>query len=202
MIRYLWKKLKIITTGITIRIAPAATTPQLTKTLCPIILAKPIGTVRSLGLWTNVIAKRSSFQEIMKANAAVPASPGAASGRTILTRTDNWEHPSIRAASSSAFGTLSKKPLRNHVQKGIVRNVYVKTRQNGVFKMCNAFQVRKSGKSKATNEKNCVIIRAPRNSDFPLNSNREHAYPASVEMDIVINVAKHATIRLLSIKRG
>ena len=56
----------------------------------------------------KISAKKNSSQAFSSVKIAVAVSPGAASGKD--TRTNDWKRlaPSIRAASSSSIGTLSK----------------------------------------------------------------------------------------------
>ena len=56
----------------------------------------------------NVCARMNSFHAVMNENSAVTAMPGRASGSTTRKKTPQDEAPSMRAASSSSRGSVSK----------------------------------------------------------------------------------------------
>ena len=56
----------------------------------------------------NVAARMNSFQPVMNEKSAVTATAGLASGRTIRKKIVAGEAPSMRAASSSSRGIVSK----------------------------------------------------------------------------------------------
>jgi hypothetical protein len=56
----------------------------------------------------NAKANISSFQAVMKAKNAVTARPGRLSGRTTRRNVPKGLRPSMRAASSSSYGMVSK----------------------------------------------------------------------------------------------
>ena len=70
------------------------------------------------------MAKSSSLHEATKAKMAVAATPGAASGRTILRREPNRVQPSIIALSSSSRGMDSKYPTSIQTVKGTVKEKF------------------------------------------------------------------------------
>ena len=47
--------------------------------------------------------------------------PGQLTGSTTRSSAPSWPQPSTMAASSISKGTVLKKPISSHVQKGIVK---------------------------------------------------------------------------------
>ena len=68
----------------------------------------------------NVRANRNSLHPKIAEYVAVAAIPGAASGRITFLTASSLLHPSIRAASSSVVGMLSKYPFIIQVEKGMI----------------------------------------------------------------------------------
>ena len=64
--------------------------------------------------------KRKLFQAKIRAKMPAETRPGRTSGTAIRRNTPSREQPSIRPASSSSNGTLSKKPIMIHVISGTV----------------------------------------------------------------------------------
>ena len=56
----------------------------------------------------NVDAMMNSFHAVMNENSAVTARPGRASGRMMRRKIIHGDAPSMRAASSSSRGSVSK----------------------------------------------------------------------------------------------
>jgi len=63
-------------------------------------------------------AKKNSSYACRKMNIAVETNPGAEIGIMILYKISIREHPSIRAASSSSTGIVSKKADMIQIAKG------------------------------------------------------------------------------------
>ena len=60
------------------------------------------------GLFVKTIGSTNSFQENLKERTAAIAKPGIDKGMIIRFNTPNLEQPSIKAASSSSLGMVSK----------------------------------------------------------------------------------------------
>ncbi|GAB6859321.1 hypothetical protein JCM13591A_34260 [Microbacterium xylanilyticum] len=81
----------------------------------------------------RVRAKMKSFQPRTNANSPAATSPGAARGITTEWMIRRREAPSIRAASMSSSGMVSKKPLSIHTHSGSVKVVNDSTSAVYVF---------------------------------------------------------------------
>ncbi len=90
----------------------------------PTINCRPTGQVRIPWLVVNMSANRNSFHDEMAIRTAVAATPGRASGSTTRTIAPARVQPSMRAASSSSGGMLSKKPFRIQMLTGVRKAVY------------------------------------------------------------------------------
>ena len=75
-------------------------------------------------LVVNMSANKNSFHAEMAISTAVAATPGRVSGRTTRRIAPARVHPSMRAASSSSGGMLSKKPFRIQMLTGVRKAVY------------------------------------------------------------------------------
>src|SRR5689334_9476746 len=90
--------------------APAALiTPHLIS-YCVTRPAIPTGNVIAASVCVNTSANKNSFQQTIKQNTAVAASPGVTSGSTTRTSAPKRESPSTSAASSRSRGTSAKNP--------------------------------------------------------------------------------------------
>ena len=70
------------------------------------------GTVRAAGVDVSVTANRNSFHAAMNVRMPAVASPGAASGMTILRNAVKRVAPSTSAASSRSLGISLKNDTR------------------------------------------------------------------------------------------
>lgn len=71
----------------------------------------------------NVRAKVNSFQARIMEYIPVATSPGVDNGSITRNNAGIGEHPSIRAASSSSRGMVSKYAFIIHVHSGILKEV-------------------------------------------------------------------------------
>ena len=113
-------------------IVPAAISPHLISYF-RIRPFSPTGMVLYLSTSINMTAINSSFQELIKAKIMLAAIPGLITGTATRNKADRYPHPSIHAASSSDFGTLSKKPQSVTTENGIIMLVYKKARLHRLF---------------------------------------------------------------------
>src|SRR5262245_30648154 len=98
--------------------APAANRPQSDENW-PTLDWMSTGSVYRDSSVMNVDAMMNSFHAVMNENSAVTAMPGRASGNMMRRKIIHVDAPSMRAASSSSRGSVSKWPLRVHTQNGI-----------------------------------------------------------------------------------
>src|SRR5207248_913324 len=88
---------------------------------------------RRSGFETNSVARKNSLHEPMKANMAMVAMPGAASGSITHQNVANSPAPSMRAASANSDGKVLKKPRNRYVLNAMPRDAYGKMREGYVF---------------------------------------------------------------------
>src|SRR3970282_796848 len=110
---------------ITVRTTATATTPKLTsgftavtETITGIVCDRIVAVTKR--------AKGKSLYENIKANAAVAARAGAATGATIRRSAGSRVHPSTIAASSMSGGTRRKYSARNQTVNGRVKVEWIK----------------------------------------------------------------------------
>ena len=89
----------------------------------------------------NVLAKKNSFQPVIKPKVAAATTPGRADGSTTRYRDPRRVQPSVSAASSSSRGTPSKNPSSIHRHSGTVNVVVaIYTMPLSVSSRCRAKQ--------------------------------------------------------------
>src|SRR5690242_7347816 len=98
-----------ISMGIIATTPAALITPHLIS-YCVTRPAIPTGKVIAASVCVNTSANKNSFQQTIKQNTAVAASPGVTSGNTTRTSAPKRESPSTSAASSRSRGTSAKNP--------------------------------------------------------------------------------------------
>src|SRR5204863_2422843 len=81
---------------------------------------RPAESVRISVCVVNVIANKSSLQDVTKAKIAVAAMPGAASGSTMRHSAPKRPQPSMSALSSRSRGIASKYPTSIQTVNGTV----------------------------------------------------------------------------------
>jgi len=77
----------------------------------------------------RTLCSMNSFQVYRKSMMTAEAIAGLASGMMMLQYRRKFVQPSMRAASSSSFGMLRKKPRNTSVASGIPKPRYVRIRQ-------------------------------------------------------------------------
>src|SRR6266536_971036 len=82
----------------------------------------PAEIVRCVDVVMKVIAYTNSFTQSENEKITTVRIPGIEIGSTTRRSAFNREQPSIRAASSSSSGIVLKKPIRSHVENGIVND--------------------------------------------------------------------------------
>ena len=101
-------------------------------------------------LVVNMSANRNSFHAEIATSTAVAATPGRASGSTTRTIAPARVQPSMRAASSSSGGMLSKKPLSTQMQTGSRKAVYASASPTWVSYSPRTRRAMKIGNSSST----------------------------------------------------
>src|SRR3970040_584537 len=115
------------TGGIIVRTTATATTPKLTSGFTA-VTETITGIVCDRIVEVTKRAKGKSLYENMKANAAVAARAGAATGATIRRSACSRVHPSTNAASSMSGGTRRKYSVRNQTVNGRVKTEWMRMR--------------------------------------------------------------------------